>query len=62
MTTEPTDMRDAILSLCNADRHAQDIVVSQGHCSPLRELIAAADCSRWYEQLSAAEQEEHREL
>lgn len=56
------EKRDAIELLCDADRHAQDIVESQGHCRPLRELIAAADCSRWYEQLSAAEQEEHREL
>lgn len=45
-----TDMRDAILSLCNADRHTEDVRRSVGHYRPLRDLITVADVQRWYEQ------------
>jgi len=59
------DMRASIACACDADEATVIANIDNargGKLTPMRELIAAADCSRWYEQLSAAEREEHREL
>lgn len=49
-STRPTDMRDALLHLCDADRHTEDVRRSTGNYRPLREIITVEDVQRWYEQ------------
>jgi hypothetical protein len=55
-STRPTDMRDSLNMLADADRHTEDVRRSTGHYRPLRALITVEDVQRWYEQSPQAEQ------
>jgi len=55
------DMRECIAYACDADKATVIANIDNargGKLTPLRELIAAADCSRWYEQSPQTDPEE----